>query len=280
MGFFSRSESKRKRRESDADAGSETDAPSRAADLMAPAGPVSSVLNEPVRDDGDSPHGDIVERRFGLGAAAGRVAAAQGAESEPVVELDPDQVPTFDEPARTTEREFPPMDLEVDSMAHVGCATTITGDIVAREDLEIEGTVEGTVSVAEHRVTVGAEGVVKARVEAASVVVVGRIEGDVSSSERIEVRSGGYIGGNVTSPRVILQDGAIVIGGLDMSAAISDREAVEPPRDVSPAPATDVEPTSPGMRKVEAPSAEAEKRVEVRAEERSEKRSEKREESA
>lgn len=111
-------------------------------------------------------------------------------------------------------------ELEIDSMAHIGRSTTINGDIVADEDLEIDGTVEGTVTLTTHRLTIGEEGVVKARVQAASVVVSGRIEGDVSSPGMIEVKSGGFIGGNVKSPRVILHDGAIVIGGLDMSAAL------------------------------------------------------------
>jgi cytoskeletal protein CcmA (bactofilin family) len=186
-------------------------------------GVVSSVLSDPTDASGDSPHRNIVERRFGpsgtsrpLPPPADRdrppqspqgsatAASASGGDAASALDL----------------RELETADLEIDSMGHIGRSTTINGDIVAEEDLEIEGTVEGTVTLTEHRLTVGAEGIVKARVKAAGVVVVGRIEGDVTSPGLVEVRAGGYIGGNVQSPRVILQDGAIVIGGLDMSAAL------------------------------------------------------------
>lgn len=178
-------------------------------------GIVSGVLSDPAETSTDSPHHDIVERRFGQSAESSgrtlpeskkRSAASENESAAASVVLDMQELET--------------PDLEVDSMAHIGRSTTINGDIVAGEDLEIEGTVEGTVTLSQNRVSIGAEGVVKARVQAASVVVAGRIEGDVTAAEVIEVKAGGYIGGNVKSPRVILQDGAIVIGGLDMSAAL------------------------------------------------------------
>jgi cytoskeletal protein CcmA (bactofilin family) len=173
-------------------------------------GLVSGVLSDPGSEAAETPHSDIVERRFG-----------PGMETAQTVRPDPAPIEPKESPVVLEMQELETPDLEIDSMAHIGRSTTINGDIVAEEDLEIEGTVEGTVTLAENRVTIGAEGIVKARVQAASVVVVGRIEGDVSSPGLIEVKAGGYIGGNVKSPRVILHDGAIVIGGLDMSAALS-----------------------------------------------------------
>ncbi len=110
--------------------------------------------------------------------------------------------------------------LEVDPMAHIGRATTITGNIVAEEDLEIQGTVEGAVRLANHQVTVGAEGHVKASVEAEIVMVYGRITGDVVASDLVEIEKGGIVGGDVKAPRIIMHDGAIVVGRLDMSASL------------------------------------------------------------
>lgn len=110
--------------------------------------------------------------------------------------------------------------LEVDPMAQIGRATTITGNIVAEEDLEIHGTVEGSVRLADHTVTVGEEGHVKASLDARTVLVQGRVTGDVVASDLVELRAGGVIGGDVKAPRVIMHDGAILVGALDMSASL------------------------------------------------------------
>lgn len=110
-------------------------------------------------------------------------------------------------------------------MAHIGRATTITGNIVAEEDLEIQGTVEGSVRLVDHQVTVGNEGHVKANVEANVVMVFGRITGNVVASDLVEIEKGGIVGGDIKAPRVIMHDGAIVVGGLNMSAALPKARA-------------------------------------------------------
>ena len=138
-------------------------------------------------------------------------------------------------------------------MAHIGRATTITGNIVADEDLEIQGVVEGSVRLANHQVTIGAEGHVKASVDAEIVMVYGRITGDVIASDLVEIEKGGIVGGDIRAPRIVMHDGAIVVGALDMSAALPNGganfegpEAPEPPRphlaSVTPA-GTEVEDT-------------------------------------
>ena len=109
-------------------------------------------------------------------------------------------------------------------MGLIGRSTRITGQIEADEDLEIQGRVEGRIHLATHQVTVGRDGVVQADVEAHTVIVIGRVTGNVLAEEVVEVKSGGFIGGDVKAPRVIMADGAIVVGGLDMSAAISDTD--------------------------------------------------------
>ena len=117
----------------------------------------------------------------------------------------------------------------------VGSATTFTGKIVADEDLEVLGTVEGTIHLDQHHLTIGVGGVVQADVEANSVLVIGRVTGNVCATDVIEVRSGGYVGGDVAAPRIIMADGAIVIGSLDMKAALpKDLEDHEPPQPESP----------------------------------------------
>jgi hypothetical protein len=70
-------------------------------------------------------------------------------------------------------------------------------------------------------VVVGSDGIVNAIVEAHSVLVIGKITGNVIATELVEVNAGGVIEGDVKAPRIIMNDGAIVIGSLDMSAASS-----------------------------------------------------------
>jgi len=197
-------------------------------------GVVSGVLSTSRDFEADSPFGDVVERRFGLGAASTDEETAPPAEALAAAdELALSSArrahlravdALFEDDPRAFASDSTSLDgpeLEVDPMAHIGRAMTITGDIVAEEDLEIRGTVEGSVRLAEHQVTIGEEGHVKASVEAHSVVVIGRITGDVVATEKVEVMAGGVIGGDVKAPRVIMNDGAIVVGALDMSQALA-----------------------------------------------------------
>ncbi len=194
-------------------------------------GIVSGVLSTSADSDDLSQFGAIVERRFGPNSerdsnSSGQVITnrvkdssyeAIGAHDNLSRGLVADS--PFDDDADDADDEileFPK--LEVDPMTLIGHATTITGNIVAEEDLEIQGTIEGSVRLAKHRVVVGSDGIVKATVEADSVLVIGKITGNVVATELVEVNAGGVIEGDVKAPRVIMKDGAIVIGALDMSA--------------------------------------------------------------
>ena len=116
---------------------------------------------------------------------------------------------------------------------------------MAEEDLEIQGTIEGSVRLANHQVTIGAEGHVKASVDAEIVMVYGKITGDVVASDLVEVEKGGIVGGDIKAPRVIMHDGAIVVGGLDMSASLPNGGGA-----YEPATATPEEPPRPHLMPV------------------------------
>ncbi len=232
------------------------------------AGLVSSVLSGPAGASEQTPFGDVVARRFGPGNSQGEagsrlppqystVAGAAGDGTgagdredvgPPSAEAKAGQAEARDSQQigrdpRDRLRAVAPLfsdqpatpELEVDLMAHIGRETTITGDVVAEEDLEIQGTIEGSVRLPNHQVTVGNEGHVKASVDAHTVIVFGKITGDVVASELVEVEKGGIVGGDIKSPRVIMHDGAIVIGGLDMSASLPN-PAEEPQRIKKPEP--------------------------------------------
>ncbi|MEM9173976.1 MAG: polymer-forming cytoskeletal protein [Myxococcota bacterium] len=219
-------------------------------------GVVSGVLSTSAEtgERGSSLFGDVVSRHFGPddenGARdlpprheAGSMNEDTPNESSPTAPPSPEAAneSARRDHLRAVEPLFPDHpatpDLEVDPMAHIGRATTITGNIVAEEDLEIQGTIEGSVRLANHQVTIGAEGHVKASVEAEIVMVYGRITGDVVASDLVEIEKGGIVGGDIRAPRIVMHDGSIVVGALDMSAALPNGganfeapEAPEAPR--------------------------------------------------
>jgi cytoskeletal protein CcmA (bactofilin family) len=185
-------------------------------------GIVSGVLSTSAESEGLSQFGAVVERRFGPGperdSLPPRHVAADSALNPCRDAIDAREAPRAVETDLDEDAESP--NLEVDPMGLIGHATTITGDIVAKEDLEIQGTIDGSVRLVDHRLTIGSDGIVNASVEAHTVLVIGKITGDVIATELVEIKAGGVIGGDVKAPRVIMNDGAIVIGGLDMSAAL------------------------------------------------------------
>ena len=104
-------------------------------------------------------------------------------------------------------------------MANIGKSIVIKGDLTGEEDLVIEGKVEGKVHLPNHRLTIGQGGNVQAEVHAKSVVVIGRVAGNVSAGERLEVQASGIVDGDVRSPRLSVQEGAVLNGSIQMSAA-------------------------------------------------------------
>lgn len=130
--------------------------------------------------------------------------------------------------------------------AVIGSSLTVNGNIAGTEDLLVEGKVEGDISLPDNVVTVGSSGVVKAHIKAAIIIVEGKVEGDLVGEEQIEVRRSGNVQGNITAPRVGLEDGAQFKGNIDMSP-----KAPAPARPASPAKDTkaddkpDVKPFSP-----------------------------------
>jgi cytoskeletal protein CcmA (bactofilin family) len=100
--------------------------------------------------------------------------------------------------------------------AVIGASIHIDGDVRGEEDLLIEGEVNGTVQLKNNSLTIGPQGKVRADVYAHSVYVDGYLEGDLYGSERVHIRKSAQVRGNVTSPRVSLEDGAKFKGSIEM----------------------------------------------------------------
>lgn len=100
--------------------------------------------------------------------------------------------------------------------AVIGPSIHIDGDLRGEEDLLIEGEVNGTVQLRSNSLTIGAQGKVRADVYAHSIYVEGLMEGDLYGTERVHIRKSAQVRGNVTSPRVSLEDGAKFKGSIEM----------------------------------------------------------------
>ncbi len=100
----------------------------------------------------------------------------------------------------------------------VGAKTTIKGELLGDEDVHVEGTVEGQIRISRD-VRVGPTGVVRATVEAASVVISGELIGDCSATSRVEIQATGRLTGNIKAPKIVVAEGAVFRGNSDMSPA-------------------------------------------------------------
>lgn len=98
----------------------------------------------------------------------------------------------------------------------IGSTIKIKGEITGDEDLVIEGSVEGAIDLVAHQVTVGETGKVKADIKAKTVIVNGNVIGDITGGEKVIISKSGNINGNIVTPRMTLEDGAVFKGSIDM----------------------------------------------------------------
>jgi cytoskeletal protein CcmA (bactofilin family) len=98
----------------------------------------------------------------------------------------------------------------------IGKSLVITGEISGSESLLVEGKVEGSINQPGNRVTVGRNGKVNASVTAREVVLLGKVRGNVSAADRVDIRSEGGLTGDVAAARISIEDGAFFKGGIDI----------------------------------------------------------------
>jgi cytoskeletal protein CcmA (bactofilin family) len=97
----------------------------------------------------------------------------------------------------------------------IGSSIVIDGEISGDEDLVVQGTVKGKISLKESLVVEGS-GVIEADIETASVDVAGRVTGNIVASERVELKANCKVVGDIRSPRILIADGALFKGSVDM----------------------------------------------------------------
>ena len=103
-------------------------------------------------------------------------------------------------------------------MARIGGSLAIKGDLYGEEDLFIEGTIEGKITVKQGSVTIGERGRVLADIHATNIQVAGNVRGDLTGSERVILLETGSVEGNITAKSVTLENGARFKGSIDMES--------------------------------------------------------------
>jgi cytoskeletal protein CcmA (bactofilin family) len=103
--------------------------------------------------------------------------------------------------------------------ATIGRTLVIKGEITGAEALYVDGRIEGKITLAENRVTIGRNGSVQADITAREVVVMGQVNGNIECSDRVDIRSEGVVHGNVSTIRIIVEDGAVLKGGIQVKSS-------------------------------------------------------------
>ena len=120
-------------------------------------------------------------------------------------------------------------------VVNVGKSVVIKGEVNGSEDLTIEGQVDGRIELRQHMLTIGPNGRITAEVFAKSVVILGTVTGNVTATEKVNIRESGSVDGDITAPRVAIAEGAHFRGNVDMSTKISDSTARSEPKKVQTA---------------------------------------------
>ena len=109
------------------------------------------------------------------------------------------------------------------SLACIGSSLEIKGRITAEEDLQIDGKVEGPVSIRGHRLTIGRSGQLNSEVASRELVVFGKVTGNINATDRVEIKKDGAVIGDIQTTRISIEDGAIFKGRIEI-----DRPASKP----------------------------------------------------
>jgi len=162
--------------------------------------------------------------------------AVRPASGQPATPQPPAPVQTTASPRPETK---PTMEKDI---VNIGKSVVIKGELNGSEDLTIEGHVEGTIQLRDHVLTIGPNGRIKAQVFAKAVIVLGEVTGNVTASDKVDIRDNGSVDGDIVSPRVAIAEGAHFRGSVDMqrkaaAAQPQAAKAAQPPTVAPVAPA-------------------------------------------
>jgi cytoskeletal protein CcmA (bactofilin family) len=108
---------------------------------------------------------------------------------------------------------------------NIGNSVVIKGELSGSEDLTIEGQVEGKIELRQNVLTIGPNGRIKAQVFAKSVIILGEVTGNVTATDKVDIRDNGSVDGDIAAPRVAIAEGAHFRGSIDMQKSGSSKAA-------------------------------------------------------
>jgi cytoskeletal protein CcmA (bactofilin family) len=120
----------------------------------------------------------------------------------------------------TRERGLPDARSSVDERrltAWIGKSLLVQGKVISNEDLTIDGRVEGTIELGNHSLTIGVGAAIQADLVAQSIIISGAVSGNVLASVKVDLRATGSVDGDITSPVLLMADGAVIRGKVEAS---------------------------------------------------------------
>jgi cytoskeletal protein CcmA (bactofilin family) len=139
--------------------------------------------------------------------------------------LQPAQNQSPKAPANST--TYTPVRAAAGEQATIGASVVIKGEISGSEPLYIDGKVEGSIHVSGQRVTIGRSGTVTANIDAKEVVIMGSVKGNIQCTDRLDIRAEGSLTGDVISPRVSVEDGAMLKGSVDVRSGSQKQDKAQ-----------------------------------------------------
>lgn len=147
----------------------------------------------------------------------------------------PSQQPTLTPPAtpgagfaKETRPPEPPkvsQPFRTEVAAHIGKSVVVKGELSGSEDLYLDGEVEGTIELRDHTLIVGPNGRIRAHISAREIIIHGKVEGNITSDERVELKRSCVLEGDIVTQRIMIEDGAFFKGSVDL-----ERESRPEPR--------------------------------------------------
>jgi cytoskeletal protein CcmA (bactofilin family) len=134
--------------------------------------------------------------------------------------------PSIPTPHKETPKASDPHRADV---GHIGKSVQIKGELTGSEDLYLDGSIEGTIDLRDHSLIIGPNGKIKAGITARDLVVHGRVEGNVTATGRVELRKSCTLIGDVSTHRIVIEDGAFFKGAIDIKEKTQAAETRKPP---------------------------------------------------
>jgi cytoskeletal protein CcmA (bactofilin family) len=120
------------------------------------------------------------------------------------------------------------------NVAWVGKSVIFKGDLISAEEMTIDGRVEGTIEVRGHGLTIGPEADIRADIVAQSVVVLGAVTGSITAQDRVDIGETGSLDGSIVSPRLVVAEGAVLRGQVDVGARNAENRRQSQPGQTPP----------------------------------------------